>query len=289
MDPVWRLLMHEAADGATNMAIDEAIMRAHTEHLVPPTVRFFQWSPPCVSLGYFQSALDEVDLDACRELGVDYVRRPTGGRAILHDAELTYSIVAQVDVPQVSGSVLDSYRKISSALLLGLETQGVHAEMKPLVAARHQLRNDGAGPTPSSITKSRALTAACFDVPSDYEIAVGGRKLVGSAQTRQDGVLLQHGSLLFSIDARRVFTVLRPPQGATREQVAAWLEARVTCLQELLGRRVSFSEVATALASAFAKGFEIQLIPGQLTAFEQDLASELRASKYASAEWNLKR
>lgn len=290
MKPVWRLLVHELADGHTNMAIDEAMMHTLAAGTAPPTLRFFRWRPPCVSLGYFQSAVSEVDLDACRRLGIDCVRRPTGGRAILHDAELTYSVVARADDPAVSGNILESYRKISLALLYGLRELGVAAEMKPagrqMMPASPGWASDNEG---SGESGRRVATAACFDMPSDYEIAVAGRKLVGSAQTRLSGVLLQHGSLLIEVDPIQIFTVLRPPPGTERAEVAQWLARRVTSLREELDRLVSFEEAATALRHGFAGALDVVLEPGELTDEEDRLTERLRAEKYSSEEWNLKR
>lgn len=283
MTDAWRLLIDEPLDGAMNMAIDEAMMLALAEGVSTPTIRFFRWSPPCVSLGYFQRTLAEVDLNRCRQLGIGCVRRPTGGRAILHDAELTYSVVARLDTPAVSGTILESYQKISSALLLGLNRLNVRAAMNPPKPAGMR-----SGPAMRVGFDERPLTAACFDVPSDYEIAVDGRKLVGSAQTRQDGILLQHGSVLFGINAQQVFTVLLPPTGTTREAVATWLTRRVTSLGELLGRQVAFDEVAARLSEGFATGFGVRLEEGQLTPRERELASHLRRTKYAADEWTFK-
>lgn len=284
--PVWRLLVDEPRDGYTNMAIDEAVMQAHAEGKAPPTVRFFRWSPACVSLGYFQSAEGEVDFEACRKLGIDCVRRPTGGRAILHDAELTYSLVAGIAEAAVSGSIVESYRKISAALLMGLRQLGVEAEMKPLAMRGPQapgwaLSEDGQAP--------HTLTAACFDVPSDYEIAVNGRKLIGSAQTRREGVLLQHGSLLFMVDARRIFTVLKPPANVGREEVAEWLSKRVTSLQDILQRPVTFDEVGDSLRYGLAEELGIRLERSELSSTERNLMARLRREKYSTREWNFLR
>ena len=290
MNPVWRLLVHEPAAGQTNMAIDEAMMQTLAGGPATPTLRFFRWRPACVSLGYFQSAVDEVDLAACRRLGIDLVRRPTGGRAILHDAELTYSVVARVDDPAVSGSIVESYRKISLALLCGLREVGVSAEMKPVgqqaAPGGPGRAGEGEGQPESA---RRVLTPACFDVPSDYEIAVAGRKLVGSAQMRQNGVLLQHGSVLLEVDTVQTFTALRPPPGRERAEVARWLAERVTSVRAELGRPVSFEEVAAALRQGFATALGVELEAGELTREERALTERLRAEKYSTEEWNLKR
>ena len=162
--PSWRLLRHGAATGAENMAMDEAIAQGVAEGVSPPTLRFYAWEPPCVSLGRNQSVAG-IDLAACTQRGYDLVRRPTGGRAILHTDELTYSIVASPDHPLMAGLVLDAYLRISHGLVAGLRRLGIPAEEAP--------GSNRAGPD---------VSAACFEVPSAYEITAGGRKILGSAR-----------------------------------------------------------------------------------------------------------
>ena len=155
-------------DGATNMAVDCAIAEAVARGLQPPTLRLYGWSPFCLSLGYGQR-VREADTEALCERGWDMVRRPTGGKAILHGDELTYSLSLPLDHSLAGGDVVESYRRISVGLLRGLECLDVEA------AAEHQgagLRRLDAGPV-------------CFEIPSHYEISVGGRKLIGSAQLRR--------------------------------------------------------------------------------------------------------
>jgi lipoate-protein ligase A len=279
------LLVHEAMDGFTNMATDEAIMQANVVGDCPPTLRLYRWRPACVSLGYFQSVTD-VDIDACRGLGIDCVRRPTGGRAVLHDAELTYSVVARADDVRVSGTVLESYRKISSAILEGLRVLGVHADMKPMRQPASPIAHPLGLPPLGKV--ATAPTAACFDVPSDYEITAAGRKLVGSAQVRRAGVLLQHGSILMDAHAGQTFSVLRPPESSNQYEVTEWLVARITSLDELLGRRVTFDEVAEAVVEGFTRNFGSRFVPGTLTLAEQHLVDRLLEDKYRTDAWNLK-
>ena len=233
----WRLLNTGHADGATNMAVDEAILLAVAQGKAPPTLRFYGWQPPCLSIGYNQSA-GEVDVERCRERGVDFVRRPTGGRAVLHADELTYSVVAPQDEPRVAGGVIESYRRLSQGLIAGLRALGVGAvqaeEWTPQLAAvgaraSSGVRQIGDGEKP----------AACFHVPSAYEIAVGGRKLVGSAQVRRRGCVLQHGALPLVGDVARILDFLRVPGGRREE-----LRERVTSLELALGRVVPSDEAA---------------------------------------------
>lgn len=269
----WRFLDTGFADGPTNMAVDEAIQRAHAAGDAPPTLRFYRWRPACLSLGYFQGA-EQVDFARLRERGLGFVRRPTGGRAILHDRELTYSVVAREDNPRVAGGVVESYRRISAGLLAGLVRLGVPARTAP--------------PLPGE-ERPHSRNAACFDVPSDYELTVDGRKIVGSAQTRRLGTILQHGTLLLAVDCVALYDLFQVRSAETRARLVADLEGRVVALGDVLGREVRFEETAAALREGFATALELDLVPGELTPHEWSWAEELRASKYATDGWNLSR
>lgn len=257
----WRLLVTEPADGATNMAIDEALWRGRQAGTSPPTLRFFAWRPPTVSLGYGQPLAADVDLEACRRLGVGVVRRPTGGSAIYHDGperELTYSVTATAADLGVGPDLLETYHWIGRALLRGLNALGAGAEMVPVVA--------GDGPVP----------AFCFARTGRYEIEVGGRKLVGSAQRRQGSSFLQHGAVLLGVDAPR----LRAIFPTTADPLAP-----LTTLEAALGHRPGFDEVAAALEAAFADEHRLRLRPGGLTPDEADRAEALVRDRYASPAW----
>ena len=266
----WRLLETGLADGATNMAIDEAILWAVAEGESRPTLRFYGWQPPCLSIGYSQSMESEVDVGRCREAGVDFVRRPTGGRSILHADELTYSVIAPQAEPRVAGGVIESYRRLSVGLLAGLRSLG-------LAVAQVEIADD------------KGESAACFDAPSNYEITVGGKKLVGSAQVRKKRVVLQHGSLPLEGDIARIFDFLRVPSEERREGLKQELRARATSLELALGYSVPFEEVARHLVIGFAQALNLRLSPGQLSEHELVLAEKLRREKYATREWNFRK
>ena len=257
----WRLLVTEPADGATNMAVDEALWRGRLAGASPPTVRFFAWRPPTVSLGYGQPLDRHVDVAACEALGVGVVRRPTGGSAIYHDGperELTYAVTATAADLGVGPDLLETYHWIGRALLRGLQALGVLAEMVPVAG--------GAATTP----------AFCFARTGAWEIEVGGRKLVGSAQRRQGAAFLQHGAVLLGVDAprlRRLFPTTRDPL------------ATLTTLEEILGRRPAFDEVADALAAAFEAEHGLTLRPGGLSLDETARVDALVSERYATAEW----
>lgn len=262
----WRLLLDGVADGATNMAVDEAILTSVLEAASPPTLRLYAWTPPCLSLGRNQPLAD-VNRRACRALGVDVVRRPSGGRAILHTDELTYSVSLLQSDPLAAGGVLESYRRLSRGLLAGLQGLGVEA-----VQAMGQRK------------PAADLTAVCFEMPSDYEITVGGRKLVGSAQWRAQGGVLQHGTLPLYGDLARIVACLALPDGE-REVQRQVVRGRAITLEEALGRMVPFDQAARAMADGFAHALGLSLSPDKLTAPEEALAADLRRRRYAAPDW----
>ena len=290
------------------MAVDEAVLHALADGLGQPTLRFYQWDPPCLSLGYNQPWA-EVDEAACARLGYTWVRRPTGGRAILHTDELTYSVLVPVEDPRVAGGIVESYRRLSTGLLAGLRNLGAEVFQAQMGA----MANPDQG-------------AVCFDTPSHYEITVTGRKLVGSAQVRRRGVVLQHGTLPLRGDLGRIFGCLRAPEPSPAAPNAGlprpgarhgfppgqanvpagsleslqgqpalapalpagrdWLLERACTLEQALGRPVSFGEATRALADGFAAALNLRLEPGELTGYERSLAGRLREEQYASHNWN---
>jgi lipoate-protein ligase A len=257
----WRLLVTEATDGATNMAIDEALFRGRQAGTSPPTVRFFGWDPPTLSLGYGQPLARDVDLEACRRLGVGIVRRPTGGSAIYHDGperELTYSVVASSEDLGQPPDLLETYRWIAQALVRGLRAVGAPAEMVPIA--------DTSGPVP----------AFCFARTGRYEIEIAGRKLVGSAQRRQGACFLQHGAVLLGVDEER----LRAVFPTTPDPLAT-----MTTLETVLGHRPTFDDVAAALGAAFETEHGLRLAPGGLSVEETARVDALVRDRYATDAW----
>jgi lipoyl(octanoyl) transferase len=260
----WRLIVDtDARTGAENMALDEAIMEAVAAGDSPPTLRFYQWAPHCLSLGKRQP-LDGVDLAACRADGVDVVRRATGGWAILHTDELTYSVGLRPDDPRVSGAILDTYRTLSQGLIFGLRMLGVDAQMNPVIPGGAQ-----------------NTSAACFEVPSAYEITVGERKLIGSAQTRPAGKVLQHGSLPLYGDIARVARYLTFASEQERQTLETHLRERATTLRDALGRPMTYSEAAQAMARGFAEALNVELAPGEPSANEVAAARRIHDHKLA--------
>mgnify|MGYP001341814627 CR=1 FL=1 len=277
----WRLLLTEPLAGPRNMAVDEAILLAVAAGQAPPTLRFFAWAPPCLSLGYAQPLAD-VDLARLRARGWDLVRRPTGGRAILHTDELTYSIIAPMDEPRVVGGVVESYRQLSAGLLRGLELLGLAARADRKLDDRPRTTDDGGVVG----RRSSVVLPVCFEVPSDYEITAGGKKLLGSAQVRKQGVVLQHGTLPLAGDIGRICEALAFTTGAERERVRERVRGRATTLGAVLGTAVSWAEAAVALQAGFAQALGLTFQTGVLSDFEREQTERLTAEKYAAESWN---
>ena len=270
------------------MALDEALL----EGVIgggAPVLRFYTWEPPALSLGVNQSA-QEVDRDECARRGFDLVRRPTGGRAVLHQHELTYLVVAREGDPRVSGGVLESYRKISAALVAGLQHLGAEVDLsqpdraiyREIARARRESERDPLAAAELS------QGAVCFSAASAYELGVGGRKLVGSAQARRGGTLLQHGSILLDVDWDGWASVFAYASERGREHVRASLPKRMTSLRHELGREITPEEVQAALVAAFEEQLGIELAASDLTSGEETQMALLEA-KYAGDEWTLKR
>jgi lipoyl(octanoyl) transferase len=258
----WRLLITEPLDGATNMALDEALLRGRIRASGAPTVRFYGWRPATVSLGYGQSLDATVDRTRCEALGIGLVRRPTGGSAILHEPperEVTYSVVAREGDFPGSNDVLETYRVLGQGLAAGLGRLGVAAELAPLVRGR-----------------GNRLPAFCFRRAGAYEIAVGGRKLVGSAQRRQRGCFLQHGSVLLDADPARIRAVFPHEADPT---------TTMTTLADALGRFPGFDAVVDALAVGLAESLGAPLVPEGLSPDERALVEGLVAGKYGTEAW----
>ena len=269
---VWRVIIDDQPrSGAANMAIDQALAEAAAAGDAPPTLRFYRWQPPAVSLGRHQP-IGDIDAEVVHQLGYDIVRRPTGGRAILHTDELTYAVTAAANEPRVSGSLMDAYLRLSNALLSGLQRVGLYADK-----AAGDMR---AGPN---------VSAACFEVPSAYEITAHGRKLIGSAQSRRAGYVLQHGSLPLTGDIGRLIDVLALP-AEQRATLRAELVARATTLAEAMGvaaddPSLDFKHVAHAMIQGFEGLLNLSFKPAQPSATELRRCAALIREQFANAEW----
>jgi lipoyl(octanoyl) transferase len=253
------------------MAVDESLLDSVSSHQEPPTLRLYDWQPYALSLGLAQK-VEDVDLDALKSNGWDLVRRPTGGRAILHADELTYSVTAPIENPILKGSVIESYRRISIALVAALRLIGLCTDSNK--------KND----EESHLSKD----PVCFQFPSDYEITYESKKIVGSAQARKRGGILQHGSIPLEGDISRIINVLNYPDISERKQARIKLQNHATTIEESLGRTVSWSQMAEALAQGFEEMLNIQFIPGALSKSELESAIVIFREKYHHKEWTFR-
>jgi lipoate-protein ligase A len=264
----WRVIEHKPAQGAWNMAVDEAILESVYQGVSRPTLRLYAWEPACLSLGLAQP-FSEVDTHALTANGWDLVRRPTGGRAILHTDELTYAVIAQETEPRVRGGVLESYLRLSHALLESLKLLGLYPEA-------NEKDTDNQRKTPNPV---------CFEVPSNYEITVKGLKLIGSAQARRKEGILQHGAIPLGGDLTRIITALKFADEAAQTKAKERLLAHATTIERELRRRPSWDEVSKALQKAFTTTLNLNLEAGELTPKETRRAQELMQEKYAHPSW----
>ena len=250
-----------------NMALDEAILEAVRTNQAPPTLRFYSWNPPCLSIGYAQS-VDDADRGAIEELGWDLVRRPTGGKAILHTDEITYSISAPADHPLFAGGVLPSYERISLALIAGLERLGLEPEL-----------NVAESPEPSD------GNPVCFQNPGAFEITVTGKKLVGSAQLRRSGTILQHGSLPLQGELGRICLALRYPDDEEREHAMEQVGQHAITIEQVLGVTPNWREMAEHLTAGFEQALQLNLSRLDLSHQEISRSHEILEERYSHPDW----
>ncbi len=254
MKEQWRLLKTDFSTAFTNMAVDRAVLVTSSEGKVSPTVRFYGWEPSAISIGYFQSLEEEVDLDTCRKLGVDYVRRITGGGAVFHEEELTYSIVIPDTHPQIPKNILKSYGRICGAVMKGLDNLGIESKYVPI--------ND---------------------------IITGGKKISGSAQTRKAKIVLQHGTVLTDVDVDKMFSVLKVPNEKIKDKLIADVKQRVTSIKHVLGKEIRFEDVAEAMKRGFEEEFSVELIEEPLSEEEKELTRKFEKECFSARDWNHRR
>ncbi|MEM2922453.1 MAG: biotin/lipoate A/B protein ligase family protein [Candidatus Bathyarchaeia archaeon] len=252
----WRVIGLQINDAYTNMAIDEAILNQVSIYDSPNTIRMYRWCPSAVSIGYFQSIQEEVDLEYCAKKGVDVVRRITGGGAVYHDfnGEVTYSLILSEKDGVAPKDLLESYTVLCGGIVKGLQYLGLDAEFKPV--------ND---------------------------IIVNGRKISGNAQTRRQGVILQHGTVLVDLDLTTMFKVLKVGEEKISDKMIKAVEERVTSIKREKGALPRFEDVAQSLRKGFEEAFNIETFDGDLSEKEKALAIEFRRAKYGTREWNYKR
>jgi lipoyl(octanoyl) transferase len=264
----WRLIRTpQPASGAWNMALDEAILEQVEAGLSLPTLRLYAWYPACLSLGYAQSVSD-VDLSALSSLGWNLVRRPTGGRAILHTDEITYSVIGQSSEPRLEGSIMESYHRLSQALLHALAILNVPAVAKE-----------------STEIASKQPNPVCFEVPSHYEITVNGKKLLGSAQARRRTGVLQHGALPLHGDLTRITRALKFKDEVSRQATADRLLIRATTVESVVFEQIPWDQAANALIQGFEEKLNLTFVEEQPSLAEHEIAKKLVVDKYDNDQW----
>lgn len=253
----WRLLKPETYNAFINMAVDEAILKARTENLVPNTIRFYRWKPSAVSIGKFQDIQNEVQIENCKKYGVDIVRRITGGGTVYHDAEdeITYSAIINKHDLQTD-DITQVYLRIYTGIVKALKILGVSADF-----------NLGDAKTCPNLT-------------------LNGKKISGSSQHHQKGTVLQHGTLLLDVNLEKMFTFLRVPWANTCMQIVNVAKNKITSIKHEIGKAVTTEETEQALIHGFEKALNIELNEGELTPYESELADKLYKQKYTTMEWN---
>ncbi|MGD8507226.1 MAG: biotin/lipoate A/B protein ligase family protein [Candidatus Bathyarchaeota archaeon] len=255
----WRLLRLETNDAFTNMAIDEAVVAARNEGLVPNTLRFYRWKPSAVSIGRFQDVFNETHVENCQKHGVDIVRRITGGGAVYHDSEdeITYSVVVREE-DLGTKDVVVAYNTISNGIIEASRILGVNADFSP------------------------------GDPRNCPNIAIAGKKISGSAQFHKGGVFLQHGTFLLDVDLAKMFTFLKVPWAKTVTAVVCVAKEKVTSIKHELQSNISVEEAYKALIKGFQRAFNMQFeMEETLTGYERKLARKFRREKYTTEKWNL--
>jgi lipoate-protein ligase A len=248
----WRLLDSGAMSPSLNMAIDRTILALHANGQAPPTLRFYQWQPAAVSLGYFQKR-HNLDLDACRQYGIEVVRRPTGGKAVLHLGDLTYAVIA--GTPEgIPSAVTAAYRLICEGLLAGFHSLGIEARM-------------------GRETRKSLQADICFLRCAIGAIIHQGKKLVGSAQTWHASSMLQHGSIILEPQEEVLLKIWGGSSGDGELQTA--FKGRLTSIREILGYSINLNKLKTALREGLERTLGMELVEGELTWKEWSLAREL--------------
>ena len=266
----WRLIINEPAEGAWNMGVDEALLISIGKNESLPVLRLYAWEPACLSLGYSQPYQD-INPDGIAENGWNVVRRVTGGRAILHTNELTYAVIAPYDEPIVAGSLLDSYNRISQGLLSAL----IHLGIQPHAQSRDKNKKKAKDP-PNPI---------CFEVPSNYEITVGRKKIIGSAQARKKMGIIQHGTLPLRGDLTLIIQALKFPDQTSRLQAKDRILDRAATVESILGYQISWDTAAKAIIHGFQETFNINFVGSSLSPDELNQAETLIKEKYACRDW----
>jgi len=268
----WRIIISGKLPPAENMAIDEAVMLGIIKGNSLPTIRFYDWNKPTASFGYNQVLDDEIDLDLLKKNGFGYIRRPTGGRLVLHNEEVTYSVIAPAE-NQLSGNVTQSYSEISTALKEGFELMGISIDLeKGELSSQHQ----------------RESSNPCFASSSRYELKYNNKKIVGSAQVRKQSVILQHGSILLNHDQSDIASILPGLNEDQRKRVSKFLSRKTIAINNIVDCEISFHQAIQYLKSGFRLAWENDefIDNNDFSVQEKKMIDKLISSKYSSDIWN---
>lgn len=276
MTETWNFINTGSHDPYYNMAMDEALLNFVSRGEIDPVVRFYTWNPATLSVGYFQRLKKEIDIDKVNEKGFGLVRRQTGGRGVLHDKELTYSVIVSEEHPNMPSTVTEAYRVISEGLLEGFKLLGFEAyfAIPRSKEEREKLK--------------QPRSAVCFDAPSWYELVVEGRKIAGSAQTRQKGVILQHGSLLQDVNVDELFDMFIFKNDRLKDKMKKAFVDKAVAINDISDRHISIDEMEKAFEEGFKKGLNIEFKPLTLSDEQIKEVKELE-EKYRSDEWLYKK
>ncbi|WP_413362656.1 biotin/lipoate A/B protein ligase family protein [Lysinibacillus sp. 3P01SB] len=273
----WYFINSGPCSPSYNMAMDEALLNWHSEKLIPPVIRFYEWNPATLSIGYFQQVHKDINFEEVRRQGLGFVRRPTGGRAVLHEHELTYSIIVEEDYPNMPKTVTEAYRVLSEGLLLGFRNLGLDAYFS--VPDTEEKQQD----------LKKPKSAVCFDAPSWYELVVEGRKVAGSAQTRQKGVILQHGAILLDLEEEKLLSLFKFANEEAREKMRLKLPEKAVAMNRLVDKPFTIEQCIQAFKNGFQHALDIELIPYELTEEQLAYIEQLEKEKYANDDWNFKK
>ena len=272
MTEIWNFINTGSKNPYYNMAMDEALLNFVSRGEIDPVIRFYTWNPATLSIGYFQRLQKEIDIDKVKEKGYGLVRRQTGGRGVLHDKELTYSVIVPESHPNMPSTVTEAYKIISQGLLEGFKNLGFETYF---AIPRSKEERDKLKQPRSSV---------CFDAPSWYELVVEGRKIAGSAQTRQKGVILQHGSILQDIDIDDLFDMFKFKNERLKAKMKENFVQKAVAINDISNQHITLNEMENAFEAGFKKGLNIDFKPLELTEKQLEEVQELE-DKYRSEAW----
>ncbi|EJA1882659.1 lipoate--protein ligase family protein [Staphylococcus pseudintermedius] len=269
MTETWHFMNTGSHHPYYNMALDEALLNFVSRGEIDPVVRFYTWNPPTLSIGYFQRLSKEIDIEKVKEKGYGLVRRQTGGRGVLHDKELTYSVIVPEAHPDMPQTVTEAYRVISGGLLEGFKSLGfdAHFAVPRSKEEREKLK--------------QPRSSVCFDAPSWYELVVEGKKIAGSAQTRQKGVILQHGSILQDVDIDDLFDMFIFKNERLKAKMKEAFVEKAVAINDLSNETITLAQMEVAFKEGFKKTLDIEFKPLELTVAQQDEVKALE-EKYRS-------